>query len=260
MNKIAHKEYKENEMRNYRKFDFASLRNSRLQNGFWGHRTDNYMEIINSMLEALLDEENSARLLNFEIGAGVREGQWKGAFWSDGDCYKFLEGCLYVYQNTNDPKVLEIVEKYTKLIPLNQEKDGYLNTQVTLTDIGRWTDMEHHELYNAGHFFTLAAAHYDITGQDYLIKTARKFSDYLYGVFHTYPKELANFGFNPSQIMGLYDLYRVTENPKDIELAEIFVNMRGSSGNGTDQNQTRTLLREETKAVGHAVTSTYLYS
>lgn len=34
MNKIAHKEYKENEMRNYRKFDFASLRNSRLQNGF----------------------------------------------------------------------------------------------------------------------------------------------------------------------------------------------------------------------------------
>ena len=27
MNKIAHKEYKENEMRNYRKFDFASLRN-----------------------------------------------------------------------------------------------------------------------------------------------------------------------------------------------------------------------------------------
>ena len=35
MNKIAHKEYKENEMRNYRKFDFASLRNSRLQNGFW---------------------------------------------------------------------------------------------------------------------------------------------------------------------------------------------------------------------------------
>lgn len=260
MNKIAHKEYKENEMRNYRKFDFASLRNSRLQNGFWGHRTENYMEIINSMLEALLDEENSARLLNFEIGAGVREGQWKGAFWSDGDCYKFLEGCLYVYQNTNDPKVLEIVEKYTKLIPLNQEKDGYLNTQVTLTDIGRWTDMEHHELYNAGHFFTLAAAHYDITGQDYLIKIARKFSDYLYGVFHTYPKELANFGFNPSQIMGLYDLYRVTENPKDIELAEIFVNMRGSSGNGTDQNQTRTLLREETKAVGHAVTSTYLYS
>ena len=53
MNKIAHKEYKENEMRNYRKFDFASLRNSRLQNGFWGHRTENYMEIINSMLEAL---------------------------------------------------------------------------------------------------------------------------------------------------------------------------------------------------------------
>ncbi|MRM88993.1 glycoside hydrolase family 127 protein [Faecalicatena contorta] len=247
-------------MDRYRKFEFASLKNSHLENGFWGHRTENYMEIINSMLEALLDEKNSARLLNFEIGAGIREGNWEGAFWSDGDCYKFLEGCLYVYQNTGDPWVLELIEKYAKLIPLNQEKDGYLNTQITLTALNRWEDMEHHELYNAGHFFTFAAAHFDITGERYLIDAARKFSDYLYGVFHTYPIELANFGFNPSQIMGLYDLYRITGNKNDIKLAEIFVNMRGSSGCGTDQNQTRTKLRKETKAVGHAVTSTYLYS
>ncbi|MFI3237730.1 MAG: glycoside hydrolase family 127 protein [Lachnospiraceae bacterium] len=247
-------------MSSFRTFDFASLNHSHLTDGFWGNRTKNYMTIIESMLDALLNEENSARLINLEIGAGTREGEWFGAFWSDGDCYKFLEGCLYIYQNTKDEKVLELVEKYAKLVPMNQEADGYLNTQITLTDLERWVDTEHHELYNAGHFFTFAAAHYDVTGQDYLIEVARKFVDYLYDVFSPYPAELAHFGFNPSQIMGLYDLYRITQDEKHIKLAEIFVNMRGTSAVGTDQNQTRTKLREETMAVGHAVTSTYLYS
>lgn len=36
--------------------------------------------------------------------------------------------------------------------------------------------------------------------------------------------------------------------------------MRGSAPGGTDQNQDRVPLREETMAIGHAVTSTYLYA
>ena len=83
-------------MDKYRKFEFASLRNSKLTDGFWGKRTDNYMEIIQCMLEALLCPTNSARLINFEIAAGERKESFYGANWSDGDCYKFLEGCLYV--------------------------------------------------------------------------------------------------------------------------------------------------------------------
>lgn len=79
-------------MDKYRKFEFASLRNSKLTDGFWGKRTDNYMEIIQCMLEALLCPTNSARLINFEIAAGERKESFYGANWSDGDCYKFLEG------------------------------------------------------------------------------------------------------------------------------------------------------------------------
>lgn len=33
-------------MDKYRKFEFASLRNSKLTDGFWGKRTDNYCEIL----------------------------------------------------------------------------------------------------------------------------------------------------------------------------------------------------------------------
>ena len=103
-------------MGSYRKFDFASLRVSKLKDGFWGHRTEHYMDIINSMLDALLCEDNSARLLNFGIHAGEVDGEFFGSYWSDGDCYKFLEGCLYVYQNTEDKRVKEVIDTYIRCV------------------------------------------------------------------------------------------------------------------------------------------------
>ena len=92
---------------------------------------------------------------------------------------------------------------------------------------------------------------------------------HLYVTFQPRPKELANFGWNPSNIMGLVDLYRETGNENHLELAGVFVDMRGSEpehfpkpGEASfgDQNQDRTPLREETQAVGHAVTAAYLYA
>lgn len=247
-------------MNKYRKFEFTEIQRTELHGGFWGHRTENYMEIINSMLEAVLCPTNSVRLANFGIAAGELEGDFFGSEWSDGDCYKFLEGCCYVYSNTKDEKVKEILDKYIPWIVKSQEKDGYLSTQITLTDKKRWEDYMNHELYNMGHFFTFAVAHKRATGEDVLIECAKKLGDYLYDLFAPYPKELAHFGFNPSQIMGLCDLYKITGEKKYCDLAEVFVNMRGSAPGGTDQNQDRVPLRKEVMAVGHAVTSTYLYS
>ncbi len=261
-------------------FEFTSLNNSRLTDGFWGNRTENYKEIIDSMMDALLNPTNSAKLINFDIAAGESDEEFFGAHWSDGDCYKFLEGCCYVYQNTKDAQVKELLDKYADLIARSQEDDGYICTQITLTDKGRWERYGFHELYNMGHLFTFAVAYLDATGNDCLIEVANKLADYLYGVFKSYPVELLNFGFNPSQIMGLCDLYKVTGNKMHYELAEIFVNMRGMSGEvlegnvradptglskrkgniATDQNQSLVPLRKETMATGHAVTSTYLYA
>lgn len=247
-------------MNKYKKFNFANLKNVKMNHGFWGHRTENYMEIINSMLDAILCPTNSVRLLNFGIAAGEIEGEFFGSDWSDGDCYKFLEGCCYVYQNTKDKRVKDVIDKYVPWIVKSQEPDGYISTQITLTNKRRWEKYMHHELYNMGHFLTMAVAHYEATGETTLLNCAKRLADYLYGVFSPYPKELAHFGFNPSQIMGLCDLYRVTGDKKYVELAEVFVNMRGSQEGGTDQNQDRVPLRKETMAVGHAVTSTYLYA
>ncbi len=247
-------------MDKFRTFHFAEIQNSTLHGGFWGKRTENYMEIIESQLGALLCETNSAKLKNFGIAAGMVEGEFFGVEWSDGDCYKFLEACCYVYQNTKDQKVLDIINTYVPWIEGAQEEDGYLSTQITCTDRERWVDYMNHELYNMGHFFTFSVAHVRITGDRRMIECAKKLADYLWDVFSPYPVELAHFGFNPSQIMGLCELGQETKNDKYIKLAEVFVNMRGSQPGGTDQNQDKTPLREEFMAVGHAVTSTYLYA
>lgn len=70
--------------------------------------------------------------------------------------------------------------------------------------------------------------------------------------------------------MALVELYRETNNKKYLELADIFVTMRGSVSMELhdsvpywftgDQCQMKTPLRQETEAVGHAVTGMYLYS
>lgn len=272
-------------MSKYRKFNFSSLNNAILKDGFWKHRTDNYMEIIESMLDAVLNPTNSVRLANFGIAAKEIDGEFYGSNWSDGDCYKFLEGCCYMYQRTKDEKIKVILDKYIPWIVKSQEEDGYISTQITLTDKNRWTDIFNHELYNMGHFFTLAVAHYNATKETCLVECGEKLLNYLYDVFKDYPVALAHFGFNPSQIMGLCEFYQVCKSDKCYKLAEIFINMRGSAtkktelGNGPDseidefvarggvhkdgigdQNQDRVPLREETIASGHAVTSTYLWS
>lgn len=272
-------------MNQYRKFEFASLDHAILCDGFWKHRTDNYKEIINSMLEAVLNPTNSVRLTNFGIAAGEVEGEFYGSYWSDGDCYKFLEGCCYMYQRTKDPEIKQLLDKYIPWIVKSQQEDGYINTQITLTGTKRWDHVKYHELYNIGHFLTFAVAHFNATGETVLIECSKKLVTYLYSVFSGYPVELGHFGSNPSQIMGLCDLYKITQDDTCYKLAEIFVNMRGSIqkkielGSGPDaeidafveqeghltkgrgdQNQDRIPLREETIASGHAVTSTYLWS
>ena len=233
---------------------------AKLTSGFWGSRVKDYMKIIKNMEAALLDEGNAARLLNFGIAAGEVEGKFFMNAWSDGDCYKFIEGCANQYAVTGDEEILDIINKYIPWIEAAQEPDGYICTQTLLTDVERWTAPHKHELYNFGHLFTAACIHYEATGDGRLLNVAKRAADYLWEIFSPLPKEMGDFGFNPSQIMGLVSLYRITQETRYLKLADIFVTMRGTKlGNG-DQNQNRVSLREETQPVGHAVTGGYLYA
>ena len=234
--------------------------------GFWAERFERCRTVtLPAMEKALHHPTNSACLDNFAVAAGLEKGTHRGTFWGDGDCYKFLEAVAYVYALTRDPKLDRLMDQYIGPIAKAQQPDGYLCTQIQLTDKKPWQARHHHELYNMGHLLTAACIHHRVTGKDTFLNVAKKLADYLYGVFQPRPKHLALYGWNPSNIMGLVELHRTTGDKRYLELAGIFVTMRGSVRNlpseahPGDQNQNGMPLRKETKAVGHCVTAAYLY-
>jgi DUF1680 family protein len=182
-----------------------------------------------------------------------------------------------IYALTRDEALDRKMDEWIARIARTQADDGYLGTQTQFDpDKKRWGMRNYHEMYNMGHLLTAAAVHCQATGKTTLLDVARRTADYLHRTFQPRPKELAHFGWNPSNIMGLVDLYRVTGERRYLELAGIFVDMRGSqpwprqpwrgetSGfrdpTPGDQTQDRVPLRKETAAVGHAVTGGYLYA
>ena len=229
--------------------------------GFWGRLHQLCREeILPSMREALDEPENGAVFSNFYIAAGLQEGERKGTMWSDGDCYKYMEACAHIYGLTKEQSILDHLDPLIKAVAAAQEEDGYISTPMQLrADKERWTDLHDHELYNMGHLLTAASVHHRITGKRNFLEIAIRLADYLHEVFVPCPQELAHFGFNPSNTMGAVDLYRVTGEARYLELAQTFVDMRGSQPGGKDLNQSLVSLREETRAVGHAVTAGYLY-
>lgn len=243
----------------------AKLRNvdpdaCRWTEGFWADRFDLCRRtILPNMLRVMEKPDNSANFVNFQIAAQEREGKFFGNDWSDGDCYKWIEAAAHVYSLTREPQLDRWMDEKIATIAKAQAADGYIATQIQLTDKQRWQDLRYHELYNMGHLLIAACVHQRATGKTSFLDVARKLGDYLHTVFAPRPKELAQFGFNPSNIMGAVDLYRTTGDRKYLELARVFVDMRGSVRGGSDQNQAAVPLRREQEAVGHAVTAAYLW-
>ena len=58
----------------------------------------------------------------------------------------------HVYGATRDPELDRQMDEVIGWIAAAQEADGYLNTRITLDPVRqRWQNVDHHELYNAGH-------------------------------------------------------------------------------------------------------------
>ncbi len=248
-------------MMNYQKLQPLPHDAVRWTPGFWGdlhqlcHET-----VLPGMRLALEDPDNGAVFSNFPIAAGAQDGERRGTMWSDGDCYKYMEALAHIYGSTGDAALLEELDELIALVAAAQQEDGYISTPMQLeADKERWTNLHDHELYNMGHLLTAASVHHTTTGQRSFLDIAIKLADYLCDLFLPRPAELAHFGFNPSNTIGAIDLYRATGELKYLELAQCFVDMRGSQPGGKDLNQSFMALRDETQAVGHAVTAAYLY-
>ena len=251
----------------YSRLRTVDLEEVRWTGGFWKAKFELVKNVTIPEMWDYFNGEGNSHSTNFRIAAGEIEGQWSGTSWHDGDFYKWLEAVAYVYIVTRDPALDRQMDEVIEVIGKAQRPDGYISTQIILEKLERFQDIHHHELYNMGHLMTAACIHHRATGKTNFLELAKKTGDYLYDTFKDRGPELAHFGFNPSNIMGAVELYRTTGDRKYLDLANVFIDMRGSQPagsrhyglGGTDQTQDRVPLREETEAVGHAVTATYLY-
>lgn len=248
-------------------------------NGFWKEKeTVCEKNTLLSMYEKLNDDSNSVSFKNFHIIAENINDTYKGStYWGDGDCYKWLEAATYIYSKTKDQHLKSIIDKEIEAIVKTQREDGYIHTYIQMTEDAKpFTIKMYHEDYNFGHLFTLGVKHHQLIKEDALYNVAIKAADLLYEKFINGDGTTKTFGWNPSHIMGLVNLYRESNNKNYLELAKWFVKDKASDGvryeigtnddmqgfacGGGDQNQERTPLENETKPEGHAVTATYLYA
>ena len=233
---------------------------------FWAPRLQKHEEVT---LAYTLDQcDSTKRILNFEIAAGRKTGKFNTVYpFDDSDVYKIVEGASYALQVKANPALDARLDSLIDLFGDAAEDDGYLYTNRTIDPVNThpWAGHERwelcydnsHELYNMGHFYEAAVAHYLATGKRSMLDLAIKNADLICNDFG--PGKIERIPGHQVIEMGLAKLYRITGDPKYLKEAQFFLDLRG--GDPKDQyRQNDIKVVDQRKAVGHAVRAGYMYS
>ncbi|MDD5230450.1 MAG: glycoside hydrolase family 127 protein [Candidatus Marinimicrobia bacterium] len=214
------------------------------------------------------------RMENFLIAGGLKKGPARGKMpFDDTDLYKIIEGASLSLISHPNAALDAYLDSVIAIIKTGQEPDGYLTTWFTIDRLhppawwaqpspNRWDHEEtNHELYNSGHLFEAAAAHYRATGKRNFLNIALKNADLLVASFG--PDKLRVPPGHQIVETGLIKLYHITKNEKYLELAMFFLEQRGDSTTHQlygEYSQDHLPVTQQTEAVGHAVRAEYMYA
>ncbi|MGE5813874.1 MAG: glycoside hydrolase family 127 protein [Acidobacteriota bacterium] len=253
----------------------------KIDDEFWQPR----MEINRTVTipHIMRQNEETGRVANFLKAAGKLQGPYQGRRYNDSDIYKIIEAASYSLALVPDPALEKKLDEIIAAVAAAQEPDGYLYTARTVDPKNpppgagpeRWSYLHtSHELYNAGHMYEAAVAHYQATGKRTLLDVAIKNADLICRTFGP-GRRLEASGHQEIEL-ALVKLYRVTGDRKYLEEAKFFLDQRGrkhtvSPHHFDDQDpfaiyndlayrQDHVPVTEQARAIGHAVRATYQYS
>ena len=248
------------------------IKNVVLNDNFWLPK----IKIIqDTTIQYALDKcKAEGRMESFLVAGGKLPGKVRGKMpFDDTDLYKIIEGASYSLISQPNPRLDATLDSVIAIIGIGQEPDGYLTTWFTIDRMhppaawvkpskNRWeAEKMSHELYNSGHLFEAAAAHFRATGKRNFLDIALRNADLL----------VENFGPGKLRIppghqiveTGLIQLFQITQKKKYLELAKFYLDQRGDSTSHQlfgAYSQDHLPVTKQDEAVGHAVRAVYLYA
>lgn len=238
-----------------------------IEDAFWSPRQ---ATVANVTIKACIDysENKTGRIRNFERAATHKSGKFEGTNYDDSDVYKALEAIAYSLRNRPDAALEAKADEWIAKIEAAQLPDGYLNTYHVLTALDkRWTDMDRHEDYCAGHLIEAGIAYYKTTGKRKLLDVSIRFADHIDSIFR-----MANRPWVPGHQeieLALMKLYHHTGINRYLDLSKWFLEQRGRGhwkGSMWDEEtahlyyQDAVPVKHQREITGHAVRAMYLYT
>jgi len=271
-----------------KKSEFVPQQKIKIKDGHF----KSYQDLIRSTVipyqwGALNDEvegaEPSHAIKNIRIAAGLEQGEFKGFVFQDSDLYKWLEAVGYSLSTFVDPELQKTADDLIDLLALAQQDDGYLNSYFTVKEPDKkWTNLRDcHELYCAGHLIEAAVAYFNATGNNKIIDIVTRLTNHIDKVFGPESGKLKGYPGHEEIELALIKLFKVTGNDRFLKLSKFFIDERGQkplyfeteaqargganhfdiwNHLGASYFQSHIPVREQEKAIGHAVRAVYLYS
>jgi DUF1680 family protein len=248
------------------KFEFVNFSQVNITDNFWKPKIDKVATV--TMKACIYQTEiNTPRIHNFEKVARNKGEKFEGIYYDDSDVYKALEAMAYALKTHPDPLLEAKADEWIDKVAAAQLPDGYLDTYFTLRDINqRWTNIEAHEDYNAGHLIEAAVAYYSVTGKRKLLDVAIRLANHIDSTFRLGNKKW--FSGHEEIELALVKLYGVTKDDRYLKLADWYLQQRGKGGIYTYDKKWFTPaywqdlkpVKDQTEITGHAVRAMYLYT